>query len=145
MIVTRLAYKKAKKTKMIPRDTLALVKGKGVEEGIAPKSERMELTLSDESFHGLINQTNKDGFCIARFQENITVDAIDFSNLQAGDVLEGKETKIKITQMGKACFPNCPLYRGESCGLNRYAVFARVIREGKIKVGEKIKKSKKNV
>lgn len=73
------------------------------------------------------------------FAENITVDT-DLSYLKIGDSVKlGEDVIIKVTQIGKKCHTDCAIYRelGE-CLMPKQGIFAEVVREGKIQIGDNI-------
>ena len=74
------------------------------------------------------------------FAENITTEGIDLSELKLGDKLKlGTEAEIKITKFGKQCHGRCIIYEQiGDCIMPRRGVFAKVDREGSIKVGDTI-------
>ena len=72
------------------------------------------------------------------FAENITTEGIDLSELKLGDKLRfGAEVEIKITKFGKQCHGRCIIYEQiGDCIMPRKGVFAKVSREGSIRVGD---------
>ena len=74
------------------------------------------------------------------FAENITTEGIDLSELEIGDKLRlGTEVEIKITKFGKQCHGRCIIYEQiGDCIMPRKGVFAKVRREGSIRVGDTI-------
>ena len=70
--------------------------------------------------------------------ENITTEGIDLSELKIGDKLRlGTEVEIKITKFGKQCHGRCIIYdQIGDCIMPRRGVFAKVSREGSIRVGD---------
>jgi MOSC domain-containing protein YiiM len=72
------------------------------------------------------------------FAENITTEGIDLSKLKIGDELKlGTEVEIKITKFGKQCHGRCIIYEQiGDCIMPRKGVFAKVGREGSIRVGD---------
>ena len=74
------------------------------------------------------------------FAENITTEGIDLSELKIGDKLKlGTEVEIKITKFGKQCHGRCIIYEQiGDCIMPRRGVFAKVSREGSIKIGDTI-------
>ena len=77
------------------------------------------------------------------FAENITVD-VDLSSLKVGDYLElGENVILRVTQIGKRCHKDCSIYKQiGNCLMPKEGVFAKVIKEGRICVGDKIKVAK---
>ena len=72
------------------------------------------------------------------FGENI-VAALDFRAMPVGTLLRAGEAVLEITQIGKACHTACEIKKrmGE-CIMPREGVFARVLRGGRIAVGDEI-------
>jgi len=80
-----------------------------------------------------------EGLCFRRFRETVTTEGIDLFNFPPGTRLEIGKTLLEITRVGKRCFPECVLVKGKMpCALSREVVMARVIRGGKIGVGDSI-------
>lgn len=73
------------------------------------------------------------------FAENLTVD-INLSSLRRGNLLKiGKEVIIRVTQIGKKCHSDCNIYRRVGdCLMPRKGIFAKVVKEGRIQVGDEI-------
>jgi len=73
------------------------------------------------------------------FAENITTEGIDLSTLPVGTKLKIGEIILEITQHGKKCHGKCEIFKivGD-CIMPREGVFAKVIKGGKIKVGDEI-------
>ena len=75
------------------------------------------------------------------FAENITTEFLDVPNLHIGDRLIIGEVELEITQIGKECHERCAIYQQVGdCVMPREGVFARVIKGGRIQVGDEIKK-----
>ena len=74
------------------------------------------------------------------FAENIATTGIDWKNIPVGTrVRLGKEVRVEITQIGKECHNRCAIYyKAGDCIMPREGVFARVLKEGKIKCGDQI-------
>ena len=100
---------------------------------------------SIESFNQKGSITTKPG----DFAENITMRGVDLVGLKAGDILaimdenpEAKGSKkviLEVTQIGKECVSPCSIYiQVGSCIMPKEGLFCRVIKTGKIKVGDSI-------
>jgi len=74
------------------------------------------------------------------FAENITVEGMDLRHLPIGTrVLVGDEVILEVTQIGKECHAACAIRRQiGQCIMPEEGVFARVIRGGKVKPGDKL-------
>ena len=74
------------------------------------------------------------------FGENITIKGLQLKNIKEGmKLLIGKTAILEITQIGKSCHSGCVIYqRVGKCIMPKEGVFAKVLRGGEIKVGDKI-------
>ena len=73
------------------------------------------------------------------FGENIVVDGIDLALLPVGTILRCGESVLELTQIGKECHNHCAIFqRMGDCIMPREGVFAKVIRGGHIRAGDKI-------
>lgn len=73
------------------------------------------------------------------FGENLVVEGIDFSSLPVGTRLLVNDAELEITQIGKECHSHCAIYqRMGECIMPTQGVFARVIREGTVRPGDKM-------
>jgi len=72
------------------------------------------------------------------FAENITTKGIDLLALEVGSRLRvGKGVEFEITQFGKACHNRCEIFQQVGdCIMPREGVFAKVIRPGRLVVGD---------
>ncbi len=74
------------------------------------------------------------------FAENITTEGIDLTGLKIGDVLRlGNEVELQISKIGKECHRFCAIYKKTGdCIMPREGIFARVLKGGKIAIGNKV-------
>ena len=73
------------------------------------------------------------------FGENLIVEGFDLTTLPIGTIFKCNEVELQLTQIGKECHDRCPIYyKMGDCIMPKYGVFAKVIRGGKIRVGDKI-------
>jgi MOSC domain-containing protein YiiM len=74
------------------------------------------------------------------FAENLTVGGMELFTLPVGTRLRvGEEVILEISQIGKACHKGCAIFRAVgACVMPKEGVFARVIRNGKIRTGDDI-------
>ena len=104
---------------------------------------------SIESFNqkGSINTNPGD------FAENITTRGVDLIGLKVGDILAitdenpkadgSKKVILEVTQIGKECVTPCSIYyQVGSCIMPKEGLFCKVIKTGKIKVGNSIRVEK---
>ena len=74
------------------------------------------------------------------FAENLTVGGMELFTLPVGTRLKiGEEVVLEISQIGKACHKGCAIFQAVgACVMPKEGVFARVIRNGKIRTGDDI-------
>ncbi len=74
------------------------------------------------------------------FAENITTVGIELSGLKVNDRLKIDEGVIlEITQKGKECLARCNIYyQAGDCIMPREGVFARIVKGGAVKPGDRI-------
>jgi MOSC domain-containing protein YiiM len=74
------------------------------------------------------------------FAENLTVGGMELFTLPVGTKLRvGGEVILEISQIGKACHKGCAIFQAVgACVMPKEGVFARVIRNGKIRTGDDI-------
>ncbi len=76
------------------------------------------------------------------FGENLVVEGIDFSALPVGTRLAAGTVILEMTQIGKECHSHCTIYqRMGECIMPREGVFAKVIKGGIIRPGDKMEVS----
>ena len=86
-----------------------------------------------------LKDSPEEGLCFRRFRETITTEGIDLFKLPVGTRVKIGETLQEITRVGKRCFPECVLIgMKQPCVLSREVVMTRVLREGKICIGDSI-------
>ncbi len=93
-----------------------------------------------------IQRMQKRGFKVrpGDFAENLTTEGVDLLSLTKGKrIFIGKRIILEITQIGKECPYPCAIFRklGE-CIMPKEGVFARVIKGGRIRAGDRLKIAK---
>lgn len=74
------------------------------------------------------------------FGENIVVEGYDLSHLPVGSILEIGPTRMRLTQVGKACHDRCAIYHQVGdCIMPREGIFAEVLESGEVNVGDGVK------
>jgi MOSC domain-containing protein YiiM len=103
----------------------------------AQGGDRQVSLLCAETKDLLIRQKER-GLCFSRFKENITIRGIDCDMLRSGACLEAGEV-LEITGETKSCYDECSLYEaGKRCPLSGMSLFAKVIKGGIMRVGDKV-------
>ena len=74
------------------------------------------------------------------FAENITTKGIGLLRLKIGARLKvGKDAILEISQIGKVCHTRCAIYyQAGDCVMPREGIFARVLKGGVVKSGDKL-------
>jgi MOSC domain-containing protein YiiM len=74
------------------------------------------------------------------FAENITTEGIDLVHLPIGTIIRiGKQVVLRVTQIGKECHERCAIYyQAGDCVMPKEGIFAEVINDGKVAVGDEI-------
>lgn len=74
------------------------------------------------------------------FAENITTEGVIVAKLPIGSKLRIAETiELEVTQIGKECHSRCEIFQQVGdCIMPREGIFAKVMKAGKIKVGDTI-------
>ena len=74
------------------------------------------------------------------FAENLTVSGMELAGLPIGTRLKvGEEVVLEISQIGKACHRGCAIFQAVgACVMPKEGVFARVVRNGKVRKGDDI-------
>lgn len=75
------------------------------------------------------------------FAENITTEGVDLLHRPVGTrILVSDEVILEVTQIGKECHTACAIRRQVGqCIMPKEGVFARVVRGGLVKPGDKVK------
>lgn len=98
------------------------------------KSAERQVSLA--SFQALRSMTDSSGLCAARFYANIETDGLDYRLLQPGDRLSIGDCILRITQVGKRCFPGCVIPDQAACPIRTGCAFAAVVSGGTICTGQ---------
>lgn len=121
------------------RDTLQLVSGKGILGDRHFGGGDMQVCLAEGECHAWMEAQQEPGLCFARFHENICTSGITLSELSKGDWLKAGDALLEVTSVGKECFPGCPRREsGQECRLRSGCCFAKVIRDGKLALGDAV-------
>ena len=71
------------------------------------------------------------------FGENLVVEGIELNKLPIGQRIKIGEVDLEVTQIGKKCHDKCAIfYQVGECIMPTNGIFTKVIKGGKIKVGE---------
>ena len=139
MKIVSIATSKKKGTRKATVDEAYLKKEHGLAgDAHAGKWHRQVSFLASEE----IDKARQAGLDVTfgDFAENIATTGIDWKNIPVGSRVHlGPEALVEITQIGKECHNRCAIYyKAGDCIMPREGVFARVLKEGKIRSGDQI-------
>jgi len=139
VIAVNISTEKGVRKHTVP--SCQLVIDHGIEgDAHAGKWHRQVSLLAQESIDKIQAKLTDIQLQPGDFAENITTTGIAVMNLPIGTNLRvGNEAELEVTQIGKECHMSCEIRRliGD-CVMPREGIFAKVIREGKMKPGDKI-------
>ncbi|HEX2945500.1 MAG TPA: MOSC domain-containing protein [Clostridia bacterium] len=79
------------------------------------------------------------GLCSGKFAENITTEGIVLYELPVGTRLNIGDVLFEVTQIGKECHQKCAIFKlVGNCVMPKEGIFAKVLKGGIIKKGDKI-------
>ena len=107
--------------------------------GKQPKPETRQLSLLPANSRDELTKQKEKGLCFSRFKENICIHGITADAIRPGARLETEEVVLEITGETKRCHEECGLYQaGKLCPLAGQSLFAKVLKGGLIRAGDKI-------
>lgn len=130
-------------TKGVPKENIPegnFIEDFGLEgDAHAGKWHRQVSLLGVESINKM-KDIGVKGLCSGKFAENITTEGINLYELPVGTKLQIGETIQEVTQIGKECHTGCAIFQQiGQCIMPKEGIFTKVIKGGKIKVGDEIK------
>lgn len=101
-------------------------------------SLRQVSLLAEESIEKMKTQGLNLNF--GDFAENIVTSGIDLKSLPiASKIKIGEDVILELTQIGKVCLSRCAIYyKTGDCIMPKEGVFARVLKGGIVKVGDRL-------
>jgi MOSC domain-containing protein YiiM len=73
------------------------------------------------------------------FAENITTEGIDLIVLPVGTGMKIGDVEAEVSQIGKECHTRCAIYHlAGDCVMPKEGIFVKVLKGGKIRVGDEI-------
>ncbi|MCG8538571.1 MAG: MOSC domain-containing protein [Clostridia bacterium] len=102
------------------------------------KWHRQVSLLGVESINKM-KELGVEGLCTGRFAENLTTEGIKLWEYPVGTKLQIGNTLHEVTQIGKECHTKCAIFQQVgNCIMPTEGIFTRVVRGGKVKVGDEI-------
>ncbi len=128
-----------KGTKKTNIQSCAVLKNFGLrDDAHAGPWHRQVSLLANESIEKMRARGLKVGY--GDFAENITTEGIDLVHLPIGTTIRvGPQVLLRVTQIGKECHERCAIYyQAGDCVMPKEGIFAEVLTEGEISVGDEI-------
>lgn len=120
-------------------ESIELHVGRGIVDDCHYLNSDKQVALLSSKTKEWIGEQLVKGLCFSKFQENILIRALDFSELSQGVTLITENVVLEITEYSKKCFAECDLGKASlPCVLKEEIRFANVIQAGHIQVGERI-------
>ena len=144
MKIVSIAISKKKGTTKKCIETALLIENHGIKDDAHAGDWHRQLSfLASESIKNASSQEFKLNF--GDFAENIATTGIDWKSQPIGQVFKlGEKALVEITQIGKECHKKCAIYyRTGDCIMPKEGVFAKILKGGIIKVGDKIERVNK--
>lgn len=139
MKIVSIAVSRKKGTVKKCIEKAQLIENHGIKDDAHAGDWHRQLSfLASESIENAGTQDFKLNF--GDFAENIATIGIDWKNQPIGRNFKiGDEALVEITQIGKECHKKCAIYyRTGDCIMPKEGVFAKILKGGTIKVGDKI-------
>ncbi len=128
-----------KGTKKTNIHSCALLKDFGLKgDAHAGPWHRQVSLLANESIEKMRTKGLNVGY--GDFAENITTEGVDLVHLPIGtEIRIGGSVLLRVSQIGKECHERCAIYyQAGDCVMPREGIFAEVVSEGEVKVGDEI-------
>ena len=112
----------------------------GIEGDFHARGGERQISLLSLEERQWMDAQLEPGLCFGRYRENILLDGIPPAVLVPGIRVMAGEAILEISDTGKHCFEECPLFsRGQSCVLAGRSLFAKVIHGGLVRKGDCVK------
>lgn len=128
----------------LPVETIKLTPEGIPGDAHAGKWHRQVSLLGAESFEKFSAITGRE-FKWGEFAENITTKGMVLNEMMPGDMLMNDTILMEVTQIGKKCHGDgCAIFRDTgACIMPKEGIFARVLKGGEMKAGDKLIYKKK--
>jgi MOSC domain-containing protein YiiM len=138
-MIVSIAISKKKGTRKTRVNEAIIMPNHGLEgDAHAGPWHRQVSFLSAESIETACRQGLNVTF--GDFAENIATTGIDWKKTAVGTKIQlGDSALVQITQIGKECHNRCAIYyQAGDCIMPREGIFARVLRGGTIRCGDRV-------
>jgi len=135
-VVRKLTRYSAKGVPGETAQSARLVAGLGMEGDFHANGGERQLSLLSIEERRWMESRTEPGLCFGRYKENILFDVAQPALVPGTRVAVG-EAVLEISDGGKRCFGQCPLFdQGRVCVLAGRSLFAKVARGGIVRVGD---------
>lgn len=98
-----------------------------------------QVTAVDANTWNWVQTHPHAGLCFKKFKANIVIEGLDFSTLQAGDLLRCQDVLFQVSPAEKECFPDCILSSKEIfCSLKSGVIYLKILDSGEIQTNSSI-------
>ncbi|MFH1013740.1 MAG: MOSC domain-containing protein [Thermoplasmatota archaeon] len=121
-----------------PVKYVTLIKDFGLKDDAHGGNHHRQVSLLGKESIDMMKKKGYD-ICCGGFGENITTEGITLYELPLTTILCIRDVVLEVTQIGKTCHRPCAIfYEIGSCIMPKQGIFAKVLKGGEIKVGDKI-------
>lgn len=115
------------------------IKNIGIQGDRFAKGGPKQVTAVDSKAWNWVHTHPNTGLCFKKFKANIVIDGLDFSSLQAGDILSCHGVSFEVSPEEKECFPDCILASKEIfCSLKSGVIYLKILDSGEIQTNSSI-------
>lgn len=127
-------------TLKVPCDVGFLEENIGLRDDAHADGTHRQLSLLACESYDEMYKLGADPLPYGVFAENITAEGIELHTLPVGTKLQIGACEVEVTQIGKECHHGCEIFKKVgTCVMPKQGIFARILKGGEIKIGDKIK------
>ena len=116
-----------------------LIVNSGLEGDFHATGGERQISLLLSASRDKLTAQEEKGLCFSRFKENISIGVMAPDALRSGARLDAGEAVLEITGETKHCHEECTLFQaGKTCALAGHSLFAKVLKSGVIRKGDRI-------
>jgi len=138
-IIERIKFYPVKGSMGMEMTEGTLIEGLGLEGDWHAKGGDRQVSLLFSEKSSKITDKEAKGLCYSRFKENIKIFGLTPDEARAGTRLEAGDAVLEITGETKRCHEECVFFKaGKRCSLAGLNLFAKVVKGGVIRSGDKV-------
>lgn len=129
-----------KGTKKSPIEKATLITGFGIQGDAHAGRWHRQISILNSADIDIMREKGMPNLAPGDFAENLIISGLNINILGLGSQLKiGNNAEILITQIGKKCHNHCNIYHQTGdCIMPTHGLFARVVKDGTIQVGDSI-------